>query len=411
VRSFFGSSGFRKTVALGSALILILAASGIAAAEENNRAAVQQEVESGSDLSPRAQKVLFSSRTRQDDGNFEEAAELLRQWISDHPDQGHHLLYFNLAVSQLELSQPAAALKNLEQSVALEPRFARGWLRLGEAAYDLQNYARAAEAFARGHSLMTDPLPEIRYYSAVAWLLAEKPDKAFSGLKSLLKDHEDSATLDWYQALIAAASESEQFDEARPWVHRCLVENESDARAWYLAYQFAAAAEDYRMAAIRLTVVSYLRPLTRNEFLLLGNMYSGIGVPLQAARYFARALDYPETEPNPDDYLRLASSWMAAHQLDEARKVLNRGIAAGATVKLLALLGDLNYSEKKYTDARAVFGQCTALDPSYGRGWLMSGYCSLELDEKDKARASFKQALKFPAQKNMAEDLLKRVTR
>ena len=378
-------------------------------AQNDECAKLQNKIESGDELSPRAKKVLFSCRTRQDDGRHAEAAKVMNEWITGHPGQLHHLLYFNLAVSQLDLGQPTEALDNLERSVAQEPRFSRGWLRLGETAYEQQNYARAAEAFLLGHDLMCEKRPEIRYYSAVAWLLAQQPEKALVGLESLLQDHGAIATLDWYQALVAAASETGKFADARPWVDHCLTENESDPKAWYLAYQFAATAEDYRQAAVWLTVVGHLRPLARDEFLQLGDLYAGSGVPLQAARYYQQALQYPENEPDADDYLRLASAWMAAHQMDEARSVLDKALAAGPTVKLLALLGDLNYSEEKFADAREAFAQCVTMDPEYGRGWLMSGYCSLELGENRKARHSLERAKVFSGQGKAATELLRRI--
>ncbi len=382
---------------------------GNSLAADDECRALQLGFESGDGLSPRGHKVLFSCRTRQNDGRHAEAAQIMSEWINDHPDHPHYLLYFNLATSQLDLEQKAEALENLERAVALEPRFSRAWLSLGEAAYEQQNFVRAAEAFNAGYETMCEPHPEIRYYSAVAWLLAHEPEKALDSFDTLLREHGDQATLDWYQALVAAASEAGNFERARSWVENCLVENESDPQAWYLAYQFAAASENYEKAAVCLTVVGHLRPLTRNEFLQLGDLYAGSGVPIQAARNYQKALEFPEKQPTSADYLRLASAWMAAHQMDEARAVLGRGLAAKPSAKLLALLGDLNYSEKKFAEARDAFGKCVAMDPEYGRGWLMCGYCSLEMDERGEARSSLQRAQDFPNQETIAEELLRRI--
>ncbi len=399
-----------RAVRLVMMVVCLLVFSGQSTfAADEDCIALQAQIESGQDLSPRAQKVLFSSRTRQDDGRFADAVHILNEWMADHPDQPHHLLYFNLATNQLDLDQPAAALENLERAVALEPHFSRGWLRLGEAAYEQQKYARAAEAFSAGHKTMCEPRPEILYYSAVAWLLAKEPEKALAGLETLLEKHSELATLDWYQALVGAASEAGQFESAKPWVQKCLVDNESDPKAWYLAYQFAASGEDYEKAAVYLTVVGHLRPLMRDEFLQLGDLYAGSGVPIQAARNYQMALEFPEYEPKSADYLRLASAWMAAHQMDEAHTVLDQGIVAKPSAKLLALLGDWNYAEKNYADARAAFEKCLAMNPEYGRGWLMCGYCSLELGDNEKARASLYQARKFSAQEKVAGELLQRL--
>jgi len=69
----------------------------------------------------------------------------------------------------------------------------------------------------------------------------------------------------------------------------------------------------------------------------------------------------------------------------------------------------LNYTEKNYTDARLAFSRCVEMDPEYGRGWLMSGYCCLELEENQKARTCLQQACDFPTQRTIAEELLRRI--
>ncbi len=395
-------------------LCLLLFAFGQAAAVDDTiptkeRTKLQNSIESGEGLSSRARKTLFASRNKQDRGEDAAAAAVMEKWITGHPDDTHHLLYFNWAVSQLSLGQSAEAMASLEQAVALEPRFARAWLRLGEAAYDLRQYSRAAEAFGRGYDLMPDPKPEIVYYSAVAWLLADQGRKSLNTLTVLLKDHRNSAILDWYQALVAAAVEADNISAAWPWMENCLVDFESDPQAWYMAYQLAAADEDFETAAVMLTVVGHLRPLNRNEFLQLGDLYAGSGVPLQAARYYQQAVQYPETAPRSEDFVRLASAWMAAHRLDEARRVIDRGIASGESVRLLALLGDLNYSEENFKAARQAFNRSVELDSNYGRGWLMGGYCSLELGENTEARRKLQMAAEFVGQEKLARELLNRI--
>ena len=374
-----------------------------------DRIALQNSIEAGDNLSSRARKALFSSRTKQDKGEFAAAAEVMSKWFADHPGDKNHLLFFNWAVSQLSLDLTVKAKANLEQAIGLEPKFARAWLRLGEAAYDLKDYTRAAEAFTQGYELMPDPKPEILYYSAVSWLLAEKGQKSMTTLSVLLGDFRDVAILDWYQALVAAAVEADNTSDAWPWMENCLKDFESDPVAWYMAYQLAASEEDFERAAVLFTVVGYLRPLKRDEFLQLGDLYAGSGVPLQAARYYQQAVQYPESAPRSDDYVRLASAWMAAHRLPEAREVIDRGVAQSESVRLLALLGDLNYSEEKYQAAREAFSRCVELDAQYARGWLMGGYCSLELGDNAEARRNLQRAAEFTGQEKLAKDLLKRI--
>ncbi|MCP4291187.1 MAG: tetratricopeptide repeat protein [bacterium] len=405
------NTNIRQNTALAAGLIICLMVllPGSLLAEDDERQILQAQIESGKNLNSRAQKTLFASRSKQDRGDHEAAAGVMGRWVADHPDQQHHLLSFNWAVSQMALGQPELALKNLETAVTLEPRFARAWLRLGEAAYELGKYSQAGQAFARGYQYMPNAQPEILYYSSVAWLLADKPEQAIEGFEVLLKNHRETATVDWYQAMVAAASETERPDDAKPWLENCLSDNASDPDAWYLAYQFAASSMDYERASVCLTVVGFLRPLERDEFLQLGDLFANCGVPLQAARNYEKAVKYPKSVAPADDLIRLASAWMAAHKNEKARKVLHSAVARNETAKLWALLGDLNYSEENYKDARGAFERCVELDPQYGRGWLMSGYCSMEMDEPAMARQHLEKAAGFSDQRQMAQNLLKRI--
>ncbi len=399
----------RNIRVLGAVVILLLSTVCAADSGIDERTALQNTIESGEDLSPRARKVLFSCRSRQDEGRYDAAVQSMAEWIEAHPDRPHHLLSYNLALSYLNLDQAPKALQNLELAVTQEPRFARGWLKLGEVAYEQLDYAKAAEAFDHGYSLMVDPRPEIRYYSAVAWLLASQPAKALDGISELLRDHREGAPLDWYQAMIAAAIEAEQYEPSKPLLENCLLDNEDNPKAWLLAYQLAAARQDYEQAAVWLTVVGYLRPLMRDELLQLGDLYAGSGTPLQAARYYRQAYDSSEVKTTADEYVRLASAWMAAYQYEEARAVLDQGVAAGPTVGLLALLGDLHYAQDDFGPAREAFSRCVNLDPDYGRGWLMSGYCCLELGDNSQAQVCLQKASKFSGQERVARELLKRI--
>jgi len=114
------------------ALLLIIA--WPANAQEADRTALQKQIESGSDLSSRASRVLFKARSRQDAGQYAEATNSLKSWLDEGDHTDHHLLRFQLAVGYLSLEQPVDAVAALEDAVDLEPRFARAWLRLGEAA-------------------------------------------------------------------------------------------------------------------------------------------------------------------------------------------------------------------------------------------------------------------------------------
>jgi tetratricopeptide (TPR) repeat protein len=388
-------------------LLVWLATTGGAAAAEPDPAlsAEQAQLEAGADLSSRAQRVLFRARDRQDSGNFAEAAALLEEWLGGGAERDHHLLRFNLAVSCFGLEKPADALANLEKAVTLQPRYARAWLRLGEAAYAVKNQARAGEAFAKAYELSPDHRPEILYYAGVSQLGAGQPRQALESLIRVVDAAPAEAQLEWHRALVAAAVEAEQPARAIPYLQRLLEARPADPSVWELAYRFHAGQAAYKPAAVCLTVVSHLRPLSRAEQIQLGDLYAAIGVPLQAARSYEKAFR-ADTGPRPDEYRKLASAWLAAHELDAARATLSTALSARETVALRALLGDLEYSAGQYEPSRQAFQRAVALDPDFGRGHLMLGYCALELGREEEARQHLARAETYPAQREAARALV-----
>jgi len=374
----------------------------------------QAAIESGENLSARAKKTLFRSRGRQDEGDFTGAARIMSEFMDGQVDREHPLLLFNLALSHFAIEQDEQAYVDLSKAVNLEPRYGRAWLRLGEAAYNLEKYAEAGEAFRRAYDLTPERTPEILYYAGVSLLTGKRAGQALESLEKLLEEHREAADMDWYQALISAGIEAGKAGRVVPFVENLLADRSSEPRAWELAYRFAAAREDYEAAALYMTITGYLRPLTRSEAVQLGDLYAVISVPLQAARFYDQAMAMPAAADEMEkgraaDYERLASAWLGAHDHAQARATLKTALGEKETVGLWSLLGDLEYLDDDFDAALTAFGQACRLDPEFGRGWLMMGYCALELGREGEARGHLDKAATFPGQATSARSLLGRI--
>ena len=374
----------------------------------------QAAIESGEGLSARAKKALFRARSRQDEGDFHGAAQVMSEFLDGNPEREHPLLLFNLALSHFALEQNSLAYEDLSQAVIIEPRYGRAWLRLGEAAYNLEKFAEAGEAFANAYDLTPEHTPEILYYAGVSLLTGEKAERALTVLEKLLEEHRVGAELDWYQAVISAGGAAGQAGRVAPLLENLLADNASEPRAWELAYQFAAGREDYRAAAVYLTITGYLQPLSHDETIQLGDLYAVISVPLQAARYYEKAMAMPGASESveagrAEDFERLASAWLGAHDHARARAALQTAIGEKETVGLWSLLGDLEYMDEDFEAALKAFNRACDLDQDFGRGWLMMGYCAIELDRQGEARRYLNKAAGYPGQEASARSLLGRV--
>lgn len=361
-----------------------------------------------SDLStvPRlVSKILVRATAMARRGEHAEAIALLSQHLADHPDQDHYLVRYHLARSHDALEQYDPARAQYEAAVALEPRLAAAWFGLGHAAYSIDDFAASGRAFLESFRRDADPQPETLYFAAAAYMAAKDDATAAPLLAELCSGSWGDPRQEWYAQLASCAINLGQPELAGPTLARYVQTHPDRADAWYLAYQYQVGLRNYREAAIALTLVGYLRELSPRERTTLGDLYNVAGVPLLAGEYYRTALT---VESRGEDYERLASSLVAAHDLEGALNILREGLQARPTPRLWSLLGDVHYLRKDYAAAAEAFNELARVDPQNGRALLMVGYCQIELGNRGLAIQNLVAAAKFEEQSDLAERLLMR---
>jgi len=361
-----------------------------------------------SDIPRLGRKALFQTQKYRDEGNWAESAKILQETLEKHPNQDHFLMRFHLGVSLDQAGQKEAALTQYQEAVRMEPRYAQGWLNLAELAYNIEKYDVAGEAFYQGfqHHDADQPKIDLLYYAAACHILAKDHAGASDILEDLVSGRYGTPKLEWYRALIAATIDMEDQARGQRAIGNLLADFPADPEAWYLAFQFAANYNDYRQAAIALTVTGYLRPLSRTESLTLGDVYTAIGVPAAASKYYEQAV---VEEGTAEEYERLASAYLASYQSTEALSALRRALEKEPTVRLWSLLGDQHYIDEDYEESYKAYQKCAEIDTSYGRAYLMMGYCALELERYEIAVELLEKAAGYPEQEETAIALLKRI--
>lgn len=393
----------RTFMAMTAAVML-----AVSLAPQAARAGGKDGVMSMDDLPRDTRMALFEAQQYVQGVNYSGAVNSLEEYLSEHPGEDNFWMRFFLGDYYTHLEEDEKAFDQLEKCVALEPRFAQGWLKLGEVAYSLQRYGRAGEAILRGFDLDEEKRPELLYFSGASYILAEQPAKALPVLDRLIGGDFGEPRLEWYRAAISAAIETQELDEGRATVDRMLATFAEDPDAWYLAFQYEASVSDYEQAAVALTVVGYLRPLSRQEQIQLGDLYSAIDIPVVAGEYYRSAV---ADSASARDVERLASAYIASYNQEDALAVLTRAVREEPTARLYSLLGDLQFMRKDYDASYDAFAQCTRLDAEEGRAFLMMGYCAMELERNEDAVASLERALAFEDVADRAQSLLERARR
>ena len=381
--------------------VMLLLASLPASAGDG--AVIERRIDDISDVPADARLALYTAQQYREEGDPESAVNTLLEFLEGRPELDHFLVRFHLAVSWNRRGDLEEALSAYERSVEMEPLFAQGWLNLGELAYNMGLYDVAAEALLTGYEVSEWKAPDVLFSSAAALLMDGRAARAVPVLERLVGEAEERAKLEWHRALIMAHLELEDRENGTTAVERMLSQHAEDPDAWRLAFRYYASSNQYEDAAVPLTVAGYLRPLTRDEKLTLGDLYLAIGVPVRAGDYYEAAV---ADSGSVAELERLASAHLAAYEYDEAFDALDRAIRMKPTPRLWSLLGDLHFMQKNYQEAYDAYSSCVDTDPGYERAYLMMGYCAMQLAHTENALAALVKAAEFPDQVARANKLI-----
>ncbi len=359
-------------------------------------------------ISPRLGIVISRARKKMESGENGEGARFLREYLGKHPGRDHVLLEFMLGNALYNADRSGEALQAYRKAVHLDPCYGPAWVNLGQVAMERENYPLAAEALSRGYVLSGSENPEYLYYAAVAHVLDGRHDRAAQLLEPLLSKQTGPLNLDWARTLLHAYMELGRNARARALLDRMLSSFPDDPEVWRYAYRFEANRQNYEKAAVALTVLSYLADLTREELLLLGDLYAAVHVPKEASDLYEAAL---RDGASAQEYERLAAAYLASHRPEEARRTLRRALQDRPSPKLWSLLGELYSMEEDYPAAFRAFRESARLDGEGGRAHLMMGHCALQMGRKQEAVAALKKAADHPRYRDTARQLLEEVRR
>ncbi|HEU4365215.1 MAG TPA: tetratricopeptide repeat protein [Candidatus Krumholzibacteria bacterium] len=340
-------------------------------------------VETIGDLPRDARLALYEAQVLMEEGKIEQSAAVIEKYVrKTEKKDDRFFMRYHLASVLAQVDRREEALAQYERAVALEPRYGPAWLGLGETAYGLGNYARAVEALKRGYALMEEKRPDVLYYAAAAQVQAGDAAGAIPVLEELATGKHGEPRFEWHRGLLSACLLAEDRTRGQSAVSAMLEKFGTKHEAWHLAFQYGASVGDYRQAAIALTVTGYLRPLSKQETIQLGDLYAAVDAPAAAAGFYTAAAG---DSASAGEIERIASSYLASYQTDAALEVLEKGIRTAPTFRLWSLLGDLHVMEKRFEPAYDAFAECVRRSPGEPRPELMMGYCALELGRLDEA--------------------------
>ncbi len=332
-----------------------------------------------------------------------EAVTLLEEFLQDRagrhsPDSDileNAEIHFALGTCHLVQGSYREATEALELAVTRDPVHLAAWLNLAKAAYELENYQRAAFCFDRAFALNSEADPDNLYYSAVAYLLAGDYDACINRFERLLYDFAAHVTTIWRENYVHALLAAERNREALPTIKlltesyhgekrmqwqeillhqylllemmdeahayaRLLTETAPNQAKWWKALAHILLQEgDYRQALAALVIRGYLEPLDQQERQLVADLYLQIGVPQQAASLY-RQLAAEKNDRRTLLNLVIALRQIEAHE--EALALLEEITTSAEDAQMVAHKADLLYELKRFQEAAALYQHLAHLD-------------------------------------------------
>jgi len=344
----------------------------------------------------------FIDRTAAPDGETRRAA-------AQHPE-----LLYKLGTCYLLSGDYRQAVDALEDAVRQDPGHRSAWVNLGKAAYDLEDYRRAATAFDRAYAGDPEGGPDYLYYSGVAFLLDGDHDSAVDQFDRLLASFPDRIEDTWLEQYVHALLAADRSRQALPHIRRLTGAFTGDKQVqWqemllhlYLQLEMLDEARDYarlltqsaptqikwwkarahihlqdgayRKALAALVIGSYLEPLSTQEAKLVADLFLQLGIPDQAAPLYRRLLD------GDGDRQVLLNLVIALRQLDkneQALAAIEHHAASSDDSQLLGHRADLLYELHRYEEAARLYRRL-AEENGHAQAAQMAEYAALLAEEQ-----------------------------
>lgn len=325
------------------------------------------------------------------------------------------------------------------------PQSANELLSLAKQCYDGGRYAEAGRHLAEAYERSTEKRAEHLYFSAAAYLMAQRYPEAIAGFERLFQAHpkeiQSAWKEHWIHALlgggqgrralgpiqdhIAETSGEERVRWQEILIHQYLElklnreaadyladltrREPATARWWKLRGQLLLMAGDDAGALTALTIYGYLTPLTAEEKKLWADLSLQVGVPRQAVPIYEALL------AQKADKAVLRNLVLACQKVGDNEAALTHLARHGATgeePELLMLRADLLYGLKRYADAAAAYRRAALQKHSRaGQAWLMAGYAAWQAEDLPNSRQAFARAADFSAQRKTAMAAMRQLSR
>lgn len=297
-------------------------------------------------LSQHAQRMLYNVNQLMEKKEFAKATQSLQKYIDDNDGDVPPQAYTMLGNCLLEKDKISRAYKTFRQGIQHHPDAYNLQYNLGVAAYSLEKFKPAAQAFEKAYAIQqTDTekygdMPELLYQAAACHYMIKDHAKALQRLDQLLARpdiRQKGPKPNWVKLKVHLLCQLKRWKQAENELTKLLHTYPTLNDYWELLAQVYLNRDKHALAASALETAYALKPPKASRWRSLADIYMYLNAPLQAARCLHKAAPKDMDERLSDIYTRtnrygqaiaacdklIASTPCAAHYLLKARLLLN----------------------------------------------------------------------------------------
>ena len=351
----------------------------------------------------RTRAMLVKAQQELNEQKYEQAIKRLSRYQQRHPRKNHFLIDFNLGTAYGLLGEQEQAIVHLERATRLEAAYAPLWLNLGKLYYQARAFEHAADALRRGFDCSPRKDPEVLFMAmAASYQAGNMPLTIELGQELVTTFRRDS--IEVVSLLANAYLATEDYSGAVAMLRQLLGRTPGNPKIWKLLTQAYFKDQQYQQATVAYEIASYLQPFSRQDMLVMGDLFTMVGVPLRAGWYYEQAVG---NEGTASEFEKMAVAYYSAYDFDRALWAIDMALKEGLTSERLLLKAQLYYLQEDFPTAQELYASAARQMSKDGHEWLMAGYCAMRSGDTAHAREWLERATEFETQRHEATAMLK----
>jgi tetratricopeptide (TPR) repeat protein len=319
-------------------------------------------------------------------------------------------ILFNISYAQEKYEEARGHLqKSIEAGGLNEQEVSQARYQFAQLYMTEEKWKEGAAALEEWFKTAAMPNSAAYYLLAVAYYQMEQFDKSLPNAQKAI-ELTDKPQESWLQLLLALYLQKEQYKDAIPLLVR-LVETAPDKKTYWM--QLSAVygqVEDYKNALAVMQLAYGAGLVTEDsEVRRLADLLLFNDVPYRGGQVLQDAIEKKIVNVDDKLYEKLASSWIAAGELDKAIDPLQKGGDLSSSGDLFVRLGEVHIQRQDWEAAKMALSRGIEKGQlkDTGSAQLLMGIVLFNEKKLDDARTWFERAAKSQRHKAIAENYLK----